>query len=93
MKTIKGIFVILLLSSVLAFANFMLNCNRIIFNPSEITFAQAAFAAAIAKANEAKALGDDWAALLAYINARDIYPMSSIANDEISKLAKQILNK
>lgn len=42
MKTIKGIFVILFLSSVLAFANFTLNCNRIIFNPPEITFAQAA---------------------------------------------------
>lgn len=42
MKTIKGIFVILFLSSVLAFANFTLNCNRIIFNPPEITFAQVA---------------------------------------------------
>ena len=41
MKTIKGIFVILFLSLVLAFANFTLNCNRIIFNPPEITFAQA----------------------------------------------------
>ncbi|MDY6069719.1 MAG: hypothetical protein SPI34_08375 [Opitutales bacterium] len=51
------------------------------------------FAAAIAKANEANASGDDSVSFLACLNTRDIYPMSSIANDEISKLAKQILNK
>lgn len=60
---------------------------------ADLTVKASAFAAAIAKANEAKTSGDNWAALLAYINAKDIYPMSSIANDEIAKLAKQILNK
>jgi len=58
---------------------------------SDLTIKASTFAAAIAKAEEANASGDKWAALLAYLSAKEIYPMSSFANDEISKLATEIL--
>ena len=60
---------------------------------ADLTIKASSFAAAISKAEEAAANGDDWAALLAYLKAKDIYPMSTFANDEISELANQILEK
>lgn len=60
---------------------------------ADLTVKSSSFAAAISKAEEASINGDKWAALLAYLKARDIYPMSSIANDEITKLANQILEE
>lgn len=60
---------------------------------ADLTVKSSSFAAAISKADEASIDGDKWAALLAYLKARDIYPMSSIANDEITKHANQILEE
>nr|DAH48342.1 MAG TPA: hypothetical protein [Caudoviricetes sp.] len=60
---------------------------------ADLTIRVSAFAAAMAKAEEALESGDKWTALLAYLKAKDIYPMSSIADSEISKLANQILDK
>ena len=60
---------------------------------ADLTVKASAFAAAIAKAEESASNGDKWAALLAYLKAKDIYPMSSIANDEIAKLSSLILTK
>lgn len=60
---------------------------------ADLTIKASSFAAAISKAEEAAANGDDWAALLAYLKAKDIYPMSTFANDEISELSNKILEK
>ena len=60
---------------------------------ADLTIRVSAFAAAMAKAEEALESGDKWTALLAYLKAKDIYPMSLIADSEISKLANQILDK
>lgn len=60
---------------------------------ADLTVKSSSFAAAISKAEEASINGDKWAALLAYLKARDIYPMSSIANAEITKRANQILEE
>lgn len=60
---------------------------------ADLTIKASSFAAAISKAEESAANGDNWVALLAYLKAKDIYPMSSFANDEISKLSNKILEK
>lgn len=60
---------------------------------ADLTIKASSFAAAISKAEESAANGDDWAALLAYLKAKDIYPMSTFANDEISELSNKILEK
>ena len=64
------------------------NLNRL---RADLTLKASNFAAAIALAEDAKNKGNDWIALLEYLKARKIYPMSSIANDEIIALANKIL--
>lgn len=60
---------------------------------SDLTLKASMFASAISKAEEANTSGDKWLALLSYLRAKEIYPMSLFANDEITKLATEILEK
>lgn len=60
---------------------------------ADLTVNASQFASAIANAERAAQSGKLWPALLLYIKAREIYPFSSIANDEISKLAKKIIGE
>lgn len=60
---------------------------------ADLTVKASSFAAAISKAEESAANGDKWMALLGYLRAKDIYPMSTFANDEISKLSNEILEE
>ena len=64
------------------------NLNRL---RADLTLKASKFAAAIALAEDAKNKGNNWIALLEYLKARKIYPMSTIANDEIVALANRIL--
>lgn len=64
------------------------NLNRL---RADLTLKASKFAAAIALAEDAKNKGNNWIALLEYLKARKIYPMSTIANDEIVALANKIL--
>ncbi len=58
---------------------------------SDFTVKASSLAAVLTQAAEADAKGDKWEALLSYVRASKIYPMSSIANDNISRLANEIL--
>ena len=58
---------------------------------SDLTLRASNFAAAISKAEESLQNGDKWEALLGFIRAKQIYPMSSFANDKIAGLAEEIL--
>ena len=58
---------------------------------SDLTLKASNFAAAISKAEESLQNGDKWEALLGFIRAKQIYPMSSFANDKIAGLAEEIL--
>lgn len=60
---------------------------------ADLTVNASQFASAIANAERAAQSGKLWPALLLYIKAKEIYPFSSIANDEISKLAKKIVGE
>lgn len=58
---------------------------------SDFTVKASSLAAALARAEEARARGDKWEALVSYIAASKIYPMSSFANDNIRSLSAEIL--
>ena len=60
---------------------------------ADLTVNASQFAAAIASAERAAQSGKLWPALLLYLKAKEIYPFSSIANDEITNLAKIIINR
>lgn len=60
---------------------------------SDFTIKASLLASVLNQASEADASGDKWAALLNYVKASKIYPMSTIANDNISQLANQILSE
>lgn len=58
---------------------------------SDLTVRASSLAAAITKAEESNARGEKWEALLNYIAASKIYPMSSFSNDNIKTLSAEIL--
>lgn len=60
---------------------------------SELTVRASRFASVISSAESSAREGNKWVALMEYIRARQIYPMSSFANEEISKIAEEILSK
>ncbi len=60
---------------------------------SDLTVNASQFASVIAGAEREAQAGRLWPALLLYIKAKEIYPFSSIANDEISNLAKKIVGE
>lgn len=60
---------------------------------ADLTVNASQFAAAIANAERASQSGKLWPALLLYLKAKEIYPFSSIANDEITNLAKKIIGE
>lgn len=60
---------------------------------SDLTVKASSLATALYTAEESKAKGDTWIALINYIRAYKIYPMSTISNDNISVLAKKILEE
>lgn len=66
------------------------NLNRM---RSDLTVNASQFASAIASAERAVQSGKLWPALLLYLKAKEIYPFSSIANDEITRLAKKIIGE
>ncbi len=51
------------------------------------------FGQAIAEAEQATQQGDRWKALICYLRAREIYPMSTLATEEIPQCAETILIK
>lgn len=66
------------------------NLNRM---RSDLTVNASQFASAIASAERAVQSGKLWPALLLYLKAKEIYPFSSIANVEITRLAKKIIGE
>ncbi len=60
---------------------------------SDLTVNASQFASAIANAERAAQSGKLWPALLLYIKAKEIYPFSTIANDEITIIAKKLLGE
>lgn len=60
---------------------------------SDLTVNASQFASAIANAERGAQSGNMWSELLLYIKAKEIYPFSFIANDEITNLSGKILGK
>ncbi len=60
---------------------------------SDFTLKASTLASTISSAEEALSKGEKWVALLKFMDAKNIYPMSTLANEQITSLAEQILNE